>query len=323
MLGGGYPRPHNRPPGLWRHLPLFLARYGCSGQWPVVSDLTSLELRLSAVRPRISDNPRGKDFGKHIWVKVGLMFNKFMMWWDRWKALKEFQTLQVQQERSLMADDNNPLNRAAAALRIGDSDGALRFWKQARDRLPGSIKTRPEALSVLLGLNRYDEAEELMAQGLKQNSKEPFFAESLAQISQSRHDYAEAVRRWDQVRKKFPYRWKAYVQGANALRELGRLDEAELLIARALKRFGYDINCWIECARVAEAGEKWELALERWTFVDDKLDHVSGAIGAARAFKKLGRSDKAMQRLLSTQSQYGADPDFKQILAEFLDHQNQ
>jgi predicted Zn-dependent protease len=250
------------------------------------------------------------------------MLDFLIRWWERRRALRELARIQRHEDESVMQNDSNLLNRAVVALSVGDAAEALRCWKLACERHPSLVQTRHESLTILLGLELYDEAEERMAVGLRRYPRNPYFAEGLAQIAHRRHNFQDAAQRWDQIRRRFPDRWMAYVHGSTALRELGRNDEAARLMARALVRLPIDVPCRIECARVAEALENWDIALERWNFVDYECQHVLGATGAARALARLGRPNEARERLLSQKFQYGANDEFRQAVAELQDHRS-
>ena len=82
------------------------------------------------------------------------------------------------------------------------------------------------------------------------------------------------------------------------LREAGRNDEAEHVIASAISRFPDELLLRIGAGWVAEARHDWKAALERWDFVSAHFQHITGAIGAARALENLGCPNDAVERLV-------------------------
>ena len=240
----------------------------------------------------------------------------FKTWWIRRKTLREFSRMQRDEEARVVLDETNLLRRASIALSMNDTAEALRCWKIFRTRFPRLAVVQPESLSVMLGLGLYEEAEQLMTSGLRAYPNNPDIAEGLAQIAQKRGKFAEAVRQWSRLRKRFPARWKGYTWGAEALIELGRADEAEKLAESSLALFPDLVYCWIHAAKVAEAGQKWDLALQRWDYVETEFRNVSGAIGATKALIKMGRHDGARNRLLSLRHKYSGDLEFRRLLAE-------
>lgn len=220
------------------------------------------------------------------------------------------------EDEALMIDASNPFNRAVVALKSDDSAEALRCWREARSRYPQIASTREEALTILLGLALYDEAETLMREGMKRQPRNPYFQEGLAKIADKRGDREAAAHLWDSVRRRFPTRWMAYVHCGNALRDLGRATDADRLMQQAVARFPEHILCRIEWARAAEASGNWELAAKRWNYVHTRLDHIAGVIGEASALDRLGRIDEAIQLMESLRHQHGGKPEFYNYLAE-------
>ena len=199
--------------------------------------------------------------------------------------------------RLLPLDDTNPLYRAKAALTMGDRVEALRCWNEARERLPEFTITSHDSLDILVGLERFDEAEALMLTGRKRFRRDAFYAEGYAEVAARRNDHAEAARRWAAVRKAFPGSWKAYALGAAALCRIGQYDEAEAILKPAVARFSSYIGCRIEHARLADLRKNWPEALRRWEIVSAQFNHVAGAVGAARALQEMGRLDEAEECL--------------------------
>jgi lipopolysaccharide biosynthesis regulator YciM len=93
-------------------------------------------------------------------------------------------------------------------------------------------------------------------------------------------------------------------------------------MVRALAQFHNDIHCRIESAKIAEALGNWELALERWTYVEQEMHHPSGAVGSARALEKLGRSDEIMEYLQTKSLQYRADNEFSRVFERARERQS-
>jgi predicted Zn-dependent protease len=223
------------------------------------------------------------------------------------RELQEMQRLELQ---LLKLDDNNPLYRAKTALACGDRAQALRYWTEARDRIPELVTTSHDSLDILIGLDRLDEAEALMLEGRRRFPREPYYARGYADIATRRGDHSEAVKRWAAVRKAFRGVWQAYVFGAGSLRALGRPDEAEALLRDGINRFPGEIGCRVEHAKLAEGRKDWPTALQRWKLVSTEFKHPLGVIGVARALRQMGRFDEAEERLAEGRLNYPTLPDF-------------
>jgi predicted Zn-dependent protease len=121
--------------------------------------------------------------------------------------------------------------------------------------------------------------------------------EGLALTAFKRGDPAEAIRRCEVLRKKHARSRQGFWIEAAALSELGRDKEAEAMLARGMQANPNDVGLKIECARLADRRKDWDEALNRWTEVLDKHNHVSGAVGIANAHAELGRYEQADQTL--------------------------
>jgi tetratricopeptide (TPR) repeat protein len=229
-------------------------------------------------------------------------------WKERRRAFRDLKSQQDLDHRVLILDDGNLVNRAKVAVEAGDRTAALQFWQQALVRYPAFAKTSRDALDVLIGLERYQEAEELMLEGLKRRRRDLFCAEGYAMIAQRRGDLDTAVERWAQVRKTFPGAPAGYVFGAKCLRESGRLDAADTLNAASIRRFSADQRVWMERAQIAEDRNDLEEALRRWQDVAVRFPHVVSEQGVTRVLQKLGRLDEADARLTDARRRFPLVP---------------
>src|SRR5262249_49490799 len=82
-----------------------------------------------------------------------------------------------------------------------------------------------------------------------------------------RRDWSEALRWWDAARTLSPDHAAAYAGAGNALRESGRLDEAEQLLGFAVARFPDHGPVAMAFAAVANARRDWSAAVSRWAAV--------------------------------------------------------
>ncbi len=232
------------------------------------------------------------------------MFGAIRDWQDRRRALRDISVIAKEEAQALHRSDHNPLLQAKTSLTIGDTVTALRFWDHAWVRYPNYVKRSADTLGVLLGLKLFDVAEAIMLEGQGRSPHEARYFEGYALVAEHRGDRAEAVARWQRVRKRFPGSWTAHVNAARTLNELGRLDEAEALAKRAISRFPGIIHAWLEHARVAEKARDWAKARTRWEQVSHQFGHVSGALGQARMMLALGQMEEAEHFLLEMRSKF-------------------
>lgn len=197
---------------------------------------------------------------------------------------------------------------ALEALKRDDRRHATRVWTEALERYPGQALASDLALDVLLGLQRFDEAEALMQEGLRKSSRDDRCAIGLAQVARARGDHETAAQRWAMIRKQFPNVMEGYAFGVEALRGLNRLPEAEALTQQMVARFPEEVLGYMEYGRLADQQQNWEQALLRWEVVLTRFDHLSGYTGMAQAMVKFGRYDEADALLVRARIRYPVDP---------------
>ena len=114
------------------------------------------------------------------------------------------------------------VQHALAAEARHDWQAALDRWELVRDRYrhPFGILG---AVRSLARLGRMDEAEAVLAQGRYFNPTEPSIAVEAARHAQANNDLPEALRRWADVRRRFPELPNGYVEGIQALAITGNI----------------------------------------------------------------------------------------------------
>src|SRR3954453_6231527 len=112
---------------------------------------------------------------------------------------------------------------------------ALRRWKLVRTRFPDQSAGYLGAAVIYRELLWFNEAEPLLAKAIECFPAEAEPLVECARIAEARGDWSEAARRWETARHRFPDQVVPYEAGAAALRELGRLDQAQAVEADAAK----------------------------------------------------------------------------------------
>jgi tetratricopeptide (TPR) repeat protein len=257
---------------------------------------------------------RGHDhpWGLRIWRSVVF---RLLCWLERHKTLREYRAAQKREEAYLALDDNHPLSLAKIAVSVGNEAEGARRWEQARDRYPNFVRKSHCSTDILLGLKRFEEAEELLLECRFLFPRDPHYEAGFAKVAHCRGDLAEAIRRWKKFQRKFPKVLEGYINGATCLRESGMNDEAEALIKRALVIDPDSIFARIESAKIAEQRRDWDEALHRWTWIEENHGHIFGVTGAAGALKELGRLSEALERLAAASYANKRDDVFRQTLA--------
>jgi tetratricopeptide (TPR) repeat protein len=247
---------------------------------------------------------------------IGLL-ESFNSWRMRRSAFNEIRSMVDGEIARAKLDDANPLNRSRMLARDGNLAEARHYLDLARERIPAIYYNSRDTIEVLLAIKDFAEAEKMAIAGMKQYSREPFYAESYAAIAQRKGDFTDGVVRWSAVRKKFQLREKPYSGLAACLRELGRYDEAEVVLREGLRHLPNAIGLRLEYCRMAEAQKDWEEAYRRWSEVA-KVHHA-GIVGAAQALHKMGRSKEALNLLKEARSRHPIEPSIAILQAEIAE----
>jgi predicted Zn-dependent protease len=194
---------------------------------------------------------------------------------------------------------------ATLAARRRDWSEALGLWDDVRSRSPDNVWAYLGASQALRALGRLDQAERLAGEARERFPGRPAFAVVYAQMAQSRRDWPAALQRWDYVRDRFPGSPQSYLGVAQALHEMGRLDEAEPILLSARERFPEHAGVGIAWARLAETCRDWPAALQRWDDLRDRCPgSAHGYLGAAQALHEMNRPDEAEAILLSARGRF-------------------
>jgi tetratricopeptide (TPR) repeat protein len=210
--------------------------------------------------------------------------------------LRAFDEAEAFASRAYKRAPHNPLvaeGWAKVAQERGDLAEALRrwtaVWKRHRNHPPAYIGRA----SCLTGLDRFQEAEACISEGVK------FFPQNLlcriehARVAECRKDWPAALIRWESV-----FEHHRHVSGevgvARALLELDRFEEAEERLEAAMVRHPVAVEIPIGLANVASRrGDKRECA-ERWALVRARFPMIPfGYRGGVQVLKELGEFDEA------------------------------
>lgn len=211
----------------------------------------------------------------------------------RWRAMRELRSFDRHQAYDSRWDFKHLIAQANEALDRDLQGRAREIWAAAYARFPDLAMLSQPALDLMLRLGLHADAEALLNRAVKRYPNSVEALEGLARLAFERRDHAEALRRTEVLRKKFPNSLKGYWIGAASLSELGRFAEAEALLARGLTFAPDDLILRVEHARLAARSEDWDRALERWTYVHETLRHAAGTIGLAATLSRLARYDEA------------------------------
>jgi predicted Zn-dependent protease len=109
----------------------------------------------------------------------------------------------------------------------------VRRFERLRRVAPERIDVYEVPAIALIEDSRPDEAEVLIAEGMRRRSEDGMMWRAAARIADRLGDHDEAIRRWEALRSRFPADQAGFLQGAEALARANRGKEAAALIRQA------------------------------------------------------------------------------------------
>jgi tetratricopeptide (TPR) repeat protein len=135
-------------------------------------------------------------------------------------------------------DDREILfHRALSAHRRRDWVEAAARSRQMLEKFPDVALSYIFTGRALLEMGDYTAAEPLLAEAVRRSPNDPGVFASWASRPERQEDWAEAARRWAEMRARFPESPTGYIRGSQTLLRADRQQEAETLLADALRQF--------------------------------------------------------------------------------------
>jgi tetratricopeptide (TPR) repeat protein len=188
---------------------------------------------------------------------------------------------------------------AMVAEQRGNTDEAIERWERVRRKFPGHWTGYVHGGACLSRAGQLAAAEALINKGVRLFPDNAQAWTEAARIAEHRHDWQEAIRRWEIVREKF-----RDVRGdiglARGLEKLGRIEEAEDHLKTAQLRAHQVHEIAPALARLANLRGDKEEAARRWADVRRRFPRLS--VGYQEGFRHLmqmGRCTDAEAILLA------------------------
>lgn len=163
--------------------------------------------------------------------------------------------------------------------------------------------------TALRELGRLDEAMALLDEALRRFPNDGAPIVERAWLAHQQRDWNTAIALWEELRRRFPAQIAGYNGGAQALREAGRIEEAEAIVAAGVNRFPADPGLAVEYAALAARRRNWTEATRRWESVRTTFpEHSASYTGAAQALREQRRFDEADAILVEALTRFPNDP---------------
>lgn len=222
---------------------------------------------------------------------------------DRLCAFRELRAMERVAYENSVLEVNEAARTARTTLEAGGEEQAFAIWEDARRRYPSAaMKSRP-GLRLLVDLKRCTEILEWMAEGRKRFPRDPFFLEGTALATARLGNHEEAIRLFALLRKRQPGMMVGYWGAAESLVALGRLQEAESILARALSIApdGDDeAHLYQARAQLLMQQKDWAGAKRCWQSLWDDYRNGDGIVGMARCYVGMNLYDEAEKVILGS-----------------------
>jgi|GEM_PF-829485 len=175
---------------------------------------------------------------------------------------------------------------------------ALTRWQTALRHAPANPEAMAGVAEALHGLDRGEEAARFLAQLATRPSADLAPRIEQAQACEARGDTRGAYDHWLAVIEAFPGSAEGLAGAGMAAIRLGRLHEADGLLARGLTMHPAHATLAVEHARVAQFRADWPEALRRYHHVLARFPgRAEGFAGGGLALSMLGRGGEADELL--------------------------
>jgi tetratricopeptide (TPR) repeat protein len=201
------------------------------------------------------------------------------------------------------------LASALRAERAGQWSEAERLWTQLRGREPTLALAYAGGARALLQLNRIAEAEMILAKARRDLPPDAGVLQAWAEAALVRGAFEIALTRFRTFRQAFDTR-RAVLGVAEALRRLGRLDEADAVYGELNQGRASDLALAQQYALLAETRGDGPEAIRRWTRVTTSFpDHMRGYWHLADALRRAERWAEADVVLSQMIARFPDDPE--------------
>jgi tetratricopeptide (TPR) repeat protein len=168
-----------------------------------------------------------------------------------------------------------------------------------------------DAAAAAREAGRYEEAERILDAAIGRFPDAHQIVIARAWLANAQRHWAPALRRWEAVLSRYPDAPAGYLGAANALRELGRLDEADAIAGVGVARCPQHEALVVAHAWLANARRDWPAALHRWADARARFPRNPWCcVGSAKALQGADRQDEAesVLAIAATMQPPKADP---------------
>ena len=204
---------------------------------------------------------------------------------------------------SEVAPEQNPVSLARDAEARRAYEPAVQHWRRATEENPGNPNFARRLIAALEKCGRSEEAELAALEARCKFPADVGVALELGWIAARRKEWALALRRWQEVDAKLPDQAAmANVLGL-ALTHLGRLKEAEALLAAAQDKHKEDFGLALAYATFPAKEGRWPDAVERLEEVVHRFPGQPNGFAQLGNMLRMAARKEEAQRVLALASE--------------------
>jgi tetratricopeptide (TPR) repeat protein len=224
-------------------------------------------------------------------------------------------------ETASASDWQARLDVARQTRRESGPAAALPLFEGLRRDAPDLAAGWLEGAACLRDLQRFDEAEALLAGRLAASPSDASALHDAARLFERRGAWSEAEALWRRFLVLPNPPWWVHSALATTLQRQGRLPEADMVLSEAVPQYPAEAAVACDYAKLAQASGNWAEAKARWENASARFpNHPTPLLGLAAALKQEGDLPGA-ERTLRAAVQANPDDLWAQHdLARFLEH---
>jgi tetratricopeptide (TPR) repeat protein len=209
---------------------------------------------------------------------------------------------------------------AVMAAQDGRADAAAVRWETARQRFGLHPTLAGAEAGWLRGQGRLAEAQAVLIAAAREAPDNPGLLHDLGHLAAQERDWPEAERCWRGILALQPQTGWAHAELARALREQGRADEAQTVLATAWELHPQDFGLGAAWAREASEARDWAEARRRWALLRERFPAEGHPTWQeAIALREAGRTQEACTLLLAGAERFPTDASFPHDLARLAE----
>ena len=163
------------------------------------------------------------------------------------------------------------VERSLAAEASADHDTAAAGWRTLIER-DGANRTRLLSYGrALRAARQYERSEAVLAEAIAKFADDVEIGAHHAELAADQGNVAESARRWKALIERVPDLGGLAFIASTRLSSSGEHETAEAVLSRAIAADPERSDLRVQHAKLAEAQERWDLAVERWDVAQSLL----------------------------------------------------